>query len=373
LWRVSALTAVQYAVNIELHENEDGFRVLASCAADAMDKAGLLVLLEEFNQAVVDIVRVPSAPVLPDSFFTSSEASPAVHKGASSGHSYNGLSEPAKPAEVWDPEEVKLVATMLDFLSLPAGSINTNTHLAAVGIDSITSIQLSALARKVGLPLLAADVARSITVSDLVRIVKSKRTVEALPPKPARSASFFSGEIDVLRVLPPDVRKHITEVLPATSGMEWYVGAWQRSAGVRWHYAFAFRVVAPIDAKTMQRAWTIVVEASPALRSILLPSGDARVRLALAILDHWTPSFEETMVPAGCDEVEFVHEKAREIVRRTVSAHEPFSKMVFLNGAQENYVVLGLHHMQYGTLALSPAVIYAYPIARRMESSASRA
>lgn len=321
---------------------------------------GLQSLLSQFHDAFESMVRAPNAMVLPEGFVFAGPPTPSeVSDSDVLPTTRNDAREDSAQA-LWSLEQQKFHSILVDFVMLPSASVTSATNLASMGIDSISSIQVAALARKAALPLSASDVARSTTIADLMlTLAKKLETVSTngtatATPSPAYNVSLPPELVESARNrLPVKLQSQLQDVLPVTPGMEWYIGNWQRGSGLRWQYAFAFRSsCGKLDGLRMRRAWEGLVERNPLLRSSFVKTGDAKQRIALCVLNGWKPEWVEGKIVAEDETIE-VHEQARKFVKSAPEPSVPFSRMALLHGKEDSYIVLGLHHMQYGTFIFS--------------------
>lgn len=325
--------------------------------------SGLQSLLSQFHDAFESMVRAPNAMVLPEDFVFVGAPTPSdIPHSNVLPTSRNDAHEDSAQAS-WSLEQRKFHSILVDFVMLPSASVTSATNLASMGIDSISSIQVAALARKAGLPLIASDVARSTTIDDLMlTLAKKLETVSTnatatATPSPASNVSLPPELVESARNrLPVELQSQLQDVFPVTPGMEWYIGNWQRGGGLRWQYAFAFRSFGKLDGVRMRRAWEGLVERNPLLRSSFVVTGYAKQRIAICVLDGWKPEWVEGEIDAEDETIE-VHEQARKFVKSAPEPSVPFSRMALLHGKEDSYIVLGLHHMQYGTFLFSFAVV----------------
>ena len=335
--------AVKYPLNIELHETGDGFVVRAACSSDVADAVGLRKLVDQYTAIFCDIIRCSDDPWsvgIPEIPMDSSPTNNVV------------MSEGAQDDSEAMDDRLRAVRDLLSSATkVPAFKILPGTHLAALGIDSITAVQIVAKARRVGLRLTAADIVRSRTVDDLLRKIEQSgsSTVNGI----IKTASADVPRARWSTVLPSRVRELVERVTNASPGMEWMIGMWQRSRGSRFQHVFGFRVASDIDSARLRDAWHKLIRRHAILRSSFAYDYDLAAPLVVIYkAETLTLPWTEEVLPASDDDLATVRDRMKTLVSHPPSTDRPLTRAIFLQSLRERYLLIHLHHFQYDAWSL---------------------
>uniref|UniRef100_A0A0W0FS42 Carrier domain-containing protein n=1 Tax=Moniliophthora roreri TaxID=221103 RepID=A0A0W0FS42_MONRR len=331
-----------YGVNVELHEGEDLFSVYASCSADTLNHSSLARLLQEFNEALAELIRSPNSPVLPpdDPIF-------AISHTESSGTGDAIDNEAIMKS--WSPEQNRLRQILIDFVRLPSEAVTPSTFLVSIGIDSICAIQVASLAKKAGIRISPTQVARSATVKQLLDLVPHSKLENGHPIVP-RPEKGLPKEIvaNVIASLPHEVAQGVERVLPLAAGMEYTLSAWQRNP-----VAFSYKVcrgenetssMLSMRLRDALKKWGGKHEI---LRSFTQYTGDSAFRTVLCIVREPHFDIDERVLGDDADELGEVRKRARKFISTPVPVNTPPPRLALLHGKAASYLVLSLHHVQY--------------------------
>ncbi|KAI0374911.1 hypothetical protein BV20DRAFT_961134 [Pilatotrama ljubarskyi] len=333
---------IQYPLNVELHETTNGYVVQAACTSDVADAEGLYSLIEQYASFLDGLVRFPDDPWTSDL--------------------PEGLTEPANdtesPAPVdgegaqeWDPQYDAFRGLVSEVSKIPASKIYASTPLAALGIDSITAVQLVAKARRIGVRFTSSDVVQSRTVGELLGKLR-----EAEYPKAygvAKSVSFDVSRAHWPRLLAqssPGAIDAVERIIHATPGMEWMIGMWQRSEGSRFQHVFGYRLPPDVDSVKLHAAWNELIHRHAVLRSTFVYDHEAaapRVVIFKAdvLSSHWS---QEALVHSE----EAVVQRMKQLVSQPPSIVRPITRAVLLQSPSSSYLLIHLHHFQYDAWSL---------------------
>ncbi|KAF8654172.1 hypothetical protein AX16_003701 [Volvariella volvacea WC 439] len=330
---------VQYPINIELHQRENGFLVQIACRSDHLD----LEELESFVRRFEEVLRV---------MLSSAEGVPSQFLDISSFESLtpvDTLPSASSPLPIPEHRASVIRSILSSATNIQTDKITLNAPLAALGVDSITAIQIVAKCRNAKLKILASEVVRCSTVADLILAVKetgesnkslaSRATLVLSEPERANILSQFGEAAD-----------QIESVFPLSSGMKWLIGAWERSERTRFQHAFAYKLGAGVDIKRLQNAWTALVKQHAILRSTFVSAGQVReprlVVLRSSGVEFWLQEEQESVT------ADLVKEKLIALVRSPYSYKIPPTKALLLSSLDQSYLLIRLHHFQYDAWSL---------------------
>ncbi|RDX56754.1 peptide synthetase [Lentinus brumalis] len=344
--------SVHYPLNVEVHETDDGYVVKAACMSSVAGETELRELIERYAAFMCDIVRRPHSPWhagLPDI--------PAHAPSETKEH----VSDAPEEADIGAPDsrfdkfrEILSTTTKVD-----PSKIQPHTHLAALGIDSITAVQIVAKGRRVGLRLTAADVVQSRTISD---VLKKARDVSS-PATNGHATTNANGHAAVLAIdLPrkvwsslvqPHLVDQIERVTHASAGMEWLAGMWQRSEGSRFQHVFGYRLGKDVDTSRLQDAWYRLVRRHAVLRSTFVydPTSGAP-KVVIFKSDALSSSWSSQDLDCSDDPSNAVQQRMKDLVSHPPPVDRPITRAVFLRSPQAQYLLIHLHHFQYDAWSL---------------------
>ncbi|KAH7913722.1 hypothetical protein BJ138DRAFT_561170 [Hygrophoropsis aurantiaca] len=352
LWKLSDSSEleakVQYPLNIEFYQVEAGFFVKAVCLPSFNHQEGLsqtLDRLEEILRGIVDRLderAVADLANLPASVNISPSIDPST---------------PAAQTPTLARDQPVIPPAFLDVLSSvthrPAETLDLDRSLAALGIDSISAIQLSAKCRKAGISLSIADIIASRTVRDIV--AKLDVSDPATPRQPSQSIPTIplAEQKAIMARFPEKLRSAIDTVTPVTSGMKWLIAAWQRSGGTRAQHVFPYKLPADFDAAKLSASWKELLRRHAILRSTFASAENTNEpRLITFKSDQIGDLWVEESLGKSLKDENALAVKMREIVSSSLPLSEPQSKAFLLHSTQETYLLLRMHHFQYDAWSL---------------------
>ncbi|EJD05778.1 uncharacterized protein FOMMEDRAFT_119062 [Fomitiporia mediterranea MF3/22] len=332
------IAKIQYPLNIELHQHLDCLIVKAACQSEFFNESDLDVIVTGFTRSFTQLVDEPSAYTLPhlavDDEERNQREQTADHDRAKS--------------PVIDERVSKFIEVLASCVDVLRASIEPNTSMVSLGVDSITAIQISSRARKLGLQLQATDVLHCQAPQDVVKILQRKGCKTN-----ARSSSHMEPQlVEALVERLGSAKEAVDGVYPASAGMEWLIGMWQLSDRAGFQHAFAFALPSDIDEEKLKRAWFSLVQSQPILRSTFV-SGPDKTTHIVTFKDtsperHWSRR-EAANTQCAPDVVETI---TKELVSNPLSTDLPPCQAVFLRTPARSYLILHLHHFQYDAWSL---------------------
>ena len=307
---------IQYPLNIELHETDDGFVVKAACISGITDESGLRALVERYGAFLRDIIRCPDEPL---SLGVPENASGVPATNA------NTASEESQDEEVWDSRLNPFRDLLSTTTKVPSSKIHSSTRLAALGIDSITAVQIVAKARRLGFRLTAAEIAQSRTIGDLLLVIQDVRS-------PLTNGVVKEASVDIPYARWPTLLSShaldlVERVMIASPGMEWMIGMWQRSKGSRFQHVFAYRVASDVDPVTLQTAWYGLLRKHAILRSTFVYDKEAGApRIVVFQAEALQSSWAEDLLPPSEDSLVACQERMKALVSSPPAVDRPITR-----------------------------------------------
>lgn len=247
--------------------------------------------------------------------------------------------ESATTAAAITPEEMptlrRIKALLSESLHVPVDDVREGSVLRALGVDSISAIQISFKARRDGLDMSASDFSRCRTVADLTKL--ASRANEGAKGTPTLETAVSDRLVDGSEAA-------------LTPGMQWFVGAWQASGGTRYRHAFAYRSKRNqrLDRAELKMAWFKLLERHSILRKCIEFSAEKGA--SLISIPSTDQTWTEEQIYETIEETGWLAQRMQELVVGDFSKAAGAVKALFVCTPSHDYFVMGLHHYQYGKL-----------------------
>lgn len=344
----------QYAINVEVvQQSSESFTLKVACRPDCMTLDELENLVQEFQTVLESLVSQPDALVLtnkPELMFASNNTSVLARDPT----------EGAPGAQVRGDVSISLIQELLvSITNNPSNQITPTTPLVALGIDSITAIQISGHFRRAGMKLAVNDIVTSRTVADMVA------RVDILPPPgldgPSKPTTDTGLEIPatekeaILARLGSNASL-VERIVPASSGMKWLIGAWQRSDRSQFQHTFVYRLPDGFNTRRIREAWISLLQRLPLLRSTFVcAKGGLEPRIVTFETGHFEDWTEEQV---GNDEILLptVFARMKEFVSSPPPTNRPPTRGAIFHSRDRCYFAMHLHHFQFDAWTL-PLII----------------
>ncbi|KAI0082634.1 hypothetical protein K474DRAFT_1654750 [Panus rudis PR-1116 ss-1] len=343
---------VQYALNVEVHETKEGFVIKSACRGDVFDAPGLESALARYEDILLHLINNLATNCLEDI----PEATPV---GSNDTHSQTKVAEdPVPSVDETDKGFIALRDLIASTTKIPPENIHPATSLIALGVDSITAIQVAGQLRRSGARIRAEDILRSRIVADLFLRARATSAVDAMPSHTSPSADISIPPAEVSAILArfdAESRPYIEGVTALSSGIKWLVGAWQRSHRLRHQHAFVYRLPEDVEVGRLQSAWLSLLERHSILRSsIACAPGSQEPRLVifkpdpLLLNSTWsTEHLDSSTMPE-----QQVEARMRMLVCSPPSMKRPPTRGLLLSSEQDRFLIVYMHHFQYDAWSL---------------------
>jgi ferricrocin synthase len=322
-----------------------------------MDRPTLERLIHKMSNAIIQIITLPNALALPEGLNFPPELAlqSSMLETVDNGH---------ETPESWSQDQQKLRDIIVHFTSLPEKFVRRHTDLASLGIDSISAIQISALCKRAGLTLSTAEVASSTTMNDLMARLDRHQDHETqdITSRVGESYHFTPDLQAIERKFHPGLSQAIDFISPTLAGMEWLIGGWQSAGGNQFQHAFVLSSAQPLNSPQLKIAWKALTDHHFILRSTFCSPGinESSSAPLLVTFKNYEPDWSEFVLQDSDSdkELDSVAKYASALVRSPPSPQRPPSRLTLLCGRTMCYMILNLHHVQYGTFrTINPSVL----------------
>lgn len=319
-----------------------------------MSKSSLKSLLEDFAHDLLDIINNPQAIAMKNLPISDDDdlaiGSDILRKN------FDGNKRLANEQSDNDFHPNAHYEQLREIISVstkvPSSIIRPSSSLVSLGIDSISAIQISSKARLAGMSLHAADILLCDTLSDLNSVLSN-----------AGQGISMNEDEPFTRPLSPTLNaallqrvgtsaEFVDDVYPASAGIKWLVGMWQKSGRSRFQHAFAFRLPKDVDKDRLRGAWSRVANESSILRSTFASADTSN--LHIITFKQFPPDrlWCERQSDSGSPGSKAVEEVMKELVSSPLTTVIPPAQGVFLHHDHTPYFILHLHHCQYDAWSL---------------------
>lgn len=264
-----------------------------------------------------------------------------ARQGAGTGHLPGGSSQ-----EHWNPLE-KTIRNVLAIVSgVPEHSIDKQSNLFQLGLDSISAIKATALLKRQSVRLTVSDMLKAGTIERMAKAVNTN-CVDLTSPEVDNALLESLSDIDVDSVLQQHKieRCQTLRIMPATAGQTYFLSMHILNPDV--FYPEFYYLVSPcLEQEILQDAWTHLTIRAPMLRTAFMATGSwNQVPYIQAVLENTTDSV--------------VWHEAIDSLLGKKTAQELGTVPVTLHACQSpegTALVLHIHHALYDAVSL-PSMI----------------
>lgn len=249
----------------------------------------------------------------------------------------------------------ELLAVLALVAHCPADNFFPSQSLVAIGVDSITAINLSAKCKKAGLAISVGDIISSSTIGELASKVGRTNPDTATPQYKSPLLEITTEECQaIINRFPERLRHQIASVSAATEGMKWLIAAWQRSYRQRFHHVFAYKLSPNVELQQLEKAWKALVGHHSILRSTFASApGRFDPRVVTFALDSMEAVLTEEHVEHRQD-LPALAEKMETILMSPlpICSAQTKGSIITLTSTNNRYLLIRMHHFQYDAISL---------------------
>ncbi|KAI3109232.1 hypothetical protein CBS147333_5862 [Penicillium roqueforti] len=223
-------------------------------------------------------------------------------------------------------------------------SINENTSIFEVGLDSIDAIKISSRLSKAGIKLPVSSIMRHRTVKAMSEQLSmtNGHTKDGTLSSLNRLEKLLTEFLGAEGLLPPSAIR----VLPATPIQEAMI-AEMCASGYKHYYNHEILELEPdVDIEKMERAWRAVVRAHPILRTSFVEVWDPKIPVSYAQIVHNEDQIDLKTIHLHGVSVESVIKTQRSRVHNKPAGCPLLSITIAVEG-DRRYLVLSISHALY--------------------------
>jgi amino acid adenylation domain-containing protein len=331
----SNASQVEHKLNIEIDHGDNAVVARASCKGQFLTHEILDSLLKGFNQAFCDIINHPTRCVLdtPEYF----DRIPTLVVSSSSKERVRVDSE----APIHEPTVQRILS---EIVGLPVETIQPDTSIFSIGLDSLSAIRIASQCREQGLTAGVADILQGNTLRGIsLRIRINSQKYEALQ-KPL--VNNYSGVEESVLVHLGIMSDRVENIIPCLSGQMYHLASWLQSGRTLFEPAWSYSCSQRIDEDRMKDAWSELRQRHPILRTCYAAvSSSEALQIVLKTADRDDETFK--VVQHSTNLVEAAQTQAKEEALHPSSMATPPVRLRLLKANDRDGVIFIIHHASY--------------------------
>ena len=354
----------EYSTNFELEQTTTTVHAFLTSRTVGDPDA----FLQVFQDAVQDIVQDPLKP-----------ASEFLEKSVSS-----EVGEPRQAVKA-DPENhpspnptSATLDTIRELLAetsgIPKANITDVASIFSLGLDSLSAIHIAALGRKKGFPVVVADILQGRTVTGIAERVEAAQNVskanrmdnylQASPPK-----DLLSLDPDPQGPVLAGLRgEDVETVVPCLPGQLFHLALWLKSGRTLGEATFTYACKERMDPNRVLNTWRSLRADHAILRTIFVATDPSTVvQVILKPTSIKSDSFQHIASPSS--ERDAIYQILQGEASNRFDLFCPPCKLLLIQGRDEDYVILRLHHALYDACTMTMLLKNLDSLLREVEPS----
>ncbi|RBA16864.1 hypothetical protein FPRO05_01588 [Fusarium proliferatum] len=255
--------------------------------------------------------------------------------------------------EEWSELELQVRHVLATLSGVSQQHIQRRTTIFQLGLDSINAVQVASVLRQRGFVVSASDVIECPSCSKIAAklLENSSRADAGYALK--YDLDRFSRQVltEVVHQLPKSVK--VETVLPCTPVQSAMLASFIQSGGDNYLNAVRYVVTEDVQVANLERAWQLLQQRHPMLRTGFVPVQHAES--SFAMVRYEVGSTETNMNRlhlAGDEEADLIQLKADASKSMLSSLHHPPWSLILAQTSQTNTMSLIIHHALYDAPAL---------------------
>ncbi|KAL2028444.1 hypothetical protein VTO58DRAFT_109474 [Aureobasidium pullulans] len=339
---VNGASEVEYPVAIEAEIVDGSLIWRVACKSSAFDEPDVNDLLATIDTVLQAIVSRPHDPTLT---FQNQEVSvcglPAFEQQVEVGKDQTSESskETDGNADDWSDTETMIREVIAKVTKTPETEISKSVALQNLGVDSINAIKISALLRQKSIKITVSEIVRAGTISKIATVAQKKKKNQTAKPSGESAektiASLMSQKGFTAERFGYDGQS-IEQILPATAGQVYMLGAWLATNGQLFYGEFEYVTIVSTTMASIEQAWQKLVSNNAVLRTVFV-----------ATQDDDTPYLQLVLRNAPASFVNLDEQKS------SSDLEQPFVKLSVQSSDNGYKLRVKIHHALYDAISLS--------------------
>ncbi|KAJ5988323.1 hypothetical protein N7481_003533 [Penicillium waksmanii] len=332
----------EYPLAFEIARNgNQSLTATLAAKGDVLSSEAAKKMLLHFQNVLSDFAQHPDKELL----YTNgiAEERPLL----TNGHNPN-VQEPTAKYEDSSFNWTSQASTIRDVIANLAGvevlSINPETSIFEVGLDSIDAIKLSSRLSKHGIRLPVSSIMRHRNV----KAMSAQLSMEDIPeqngsyPKLTHMTNTLTEFLEKENLVPHGT----SQILPATPIQEAMIAEMTASEFQHYYNHEILQLEPNVDLTRLREAWRTVVKSHPILRTSFVEVWDPKIPASYAQIVHEEDAFDFRIVDLNGKPVESIIEAQRIRAMNQLSDSPLLSLTAAMDG-DHTYLVLSISHALY--------------------------
>ncbi|KAH0359371.1 peptide synthetase, partial [Aureobasidium melanogenum] len=340
---VNGASEVDYPVAVEAEVVSDSLIWRAACKSSAFDENGVNDLLSTLDTVLQAIVDKPHEPTL---IFHGQEVSvcnlSAFHQQVEAGadQTADTSDKVVEDGDNWSEVESTVREAIAKVTKTPESEITKGASIQNLGVDSINAIKISALLRKKAVKITVSEIVRAGSISKIASLAQDKSTKKTVKTQ-VDTADKTVADIMTQKGFAPDQfgyeKQQVEQILPATAGQIYMLGAWQATAGQLFYGEFEYVTTVSTTMDSIKQAWQKLVANNAVLRTVFVATQDNEMPFLQLVLRDAPASF-----------VDLDNEE-----KPSSALKQPFVRLTAQKADDTYKLCLKIHHALYDAVSLS--------------------
>ncbi|KAI4729506.1 peptide synthetase [Aureobasidium sp. EXF-10728] len=340
---VNGASEVEYPVAVEAEIVNGSLIWRTACKSSAFDEDGVNKLLGALDSVLQAIFDQPHEPTLT---FYGQEVSvcglPAFQQQGESGttRAVEADNDVSEDEDNWSEIESAVRDTIAKVTKTPESEISKTASIQNLGVDSINAIKLSALLRQKTIRITVSEIMRAGSVSKIASVAQNKmakKTTKADGDTADKVIAKFMAQKGFTPERFGFEDQHIDQILPATAGQVYMLGAWLATDCQLFYGEFEYVTTIPTTVDSIKQAWQKLVANNAVLRTIFVATQDSETPFLQLVLRDAPASFVDL----------------DDAVKPASTIKQPFAHLAVQRADGSYKLRLKIHHALYDAVSLS--------------------
>lgn len=246
--------------------------------------------------------------------------------------------------------EQQLVSALADTLQMSQASIGRSTSFFALGLDSVSAIRLATKLRiECGYSIDVSQILKRPTIARLASQLQGENSEQIKQHVAADCEAAIGSELhDNVESQLHEHGQAVLQILPCTPLQEAMLSAQDTSGSSAYRNKTLFSLHGSAD--KLKSCWEVMLQRHDILRTVFLPTEDARFPFVQAVLSEWNLPWEER------DDIPDQPSTLLDSVQAggdPLLDHSPPWKIQMYRSESTSYLLLDMHHALYDANAMS--------------------
>ncbi|OKP15175.1 Hydroxamate-type ferrichrome siderophore peptide synthetase [Penicillium subrubescens] len=278
-------SSVEYPVCAEIEGDGKDLIARVACRGSVLGDKDTSVLLGHMSEVLLSLVVEPARQTVEFSGDAMKICGNIIVPEESND---SGESQPRETqkstSQEWSIVESKIRNILSVVSGVPEDSIDKESNIFQLGLDSISAIKVAALLKKRSVKLVVSDMLRAGTIEKMALAVnKNQANITQDEIDNALQESLKGLDVKSLLQSYGIDPRNIDTAMPATAGQTYFLAMHSLNPDV-FYPKFYYLASAQFNSGVLNRAWSRLIDETPMLRTAFLATGHPRVPYVQTVL-----------------------------------------------------------------------------------------